>query len=108
MNRPLMDEPVYMISIAARLVGMHPQSLRLYERKGLIRPKRRGQKRLYSGRDIERLRRIQQLTQDRRVNLAGVRVVFELLDQMESMRNQMEARLEEIEAEIKQLAESRK
>jgi len=101
MNKRIVDEPVYVISIAARLVGMHPQSLRLYERRGLIRPARAGHRRLYSGRDIEQLRRIQQLTQDRRVNLAGVQVVFELLEKMEAMRHQMEARMEELEAELR-------
>jgi MerR family transcriptional regulator/heat shock protein HspR len=96
------DEPVYIISIAARLVGMHPQSLRLYERRGLVQPARQGSKRLYSERDIERLRRIQQLTQDRRVNLAGVRVVFELLEKMEGLRRQMEARMEALEEELRE------
>jgi len=107
MKRPSLDEPVYIISIAARLVGMHPQSLRLYERKGLIRPVRSGRKRLYSERDVERLRRIQQLTQDRRVNLAGVHVVFELLEKMETLRLQMEARMEQMEAELRDLTEAK-
>ncbi|NIM06370.1 MAG: MerR family transcriptional regulator [Armatimonadetes bacterium] len=102
MREPTADEPVYIISIAARLVGMHPQSLRLYERKGLIRPARLGKKRLYSERDIQRLRHIQQLTQDRSVNLAGVRVVFELLEKMEALRSQMEARMEALEAELRE------
>ena len=67
------DRPLYMISVAAELAGMHPQTLRIYERKQLIQPKRSaGNTRLYSDADIERLRLIQQLTQEEGVNLAGV------------------------------------
>jgi MerR family transcriptional regulator, heat shock protein HspR len=95
------EEPVYVISIAARLVGMHPQSLRLYERIGLIRPAREGNKRLYSVQDIERLRRIQHLTQDMGVNLAGVEIVFDLLAKMEAMRDEMMEHIAEMEAEMR-------
>ncbi|MHB8842273.1 MAG: heat shock protein transcriptional repressor HspR [Candidatus Aquicultor sp.] len=78
------DEPVYMISIAAKLAGMHPQTLRIYERKKLIQPKRtQGSTRLYSQRDVDRLKLIQTLTQDLGVNLAGVIKIFELQDQIE-------------------------
>ncbi len=78
------DEPVYMISIAAKLAGMHPQTLRIYERKQLIKPKRtQGSTRLYSQRDVDRLKLIQALTQDLGVNLAGVIKIFELQDQIE-------------------------
>ncbi len=78
------DEPVYMISIAAKLAGMHPQTLRIYERKQLIKPKRtQGSTRLYSQRDVDRLKLIQTLTQDLGVNLAGVIKIFELQDQIE-------------------------
>jgi MerR family transcriptional regulator/heat shock protein HspR len=86
-----MDErPRYMISVAAELVGMHPQTLRIYESKGLIRPKRTsGNTRLYSEADLERLRLIQQLTNELGLNLAGVEQVLELQDQVERMRRRL-------------------
>jgi MerR family transcriptional regulator/heat shock protein HspR len=85
---------VYMISVAAELAGMHPQTLRIYESRGLIEPKRSsGNTRLYSDEDVERLRRIQELTSELGMNLAGVERVFELEEQMERMRERM-ARLE--------------
>ena len=93
------DRPRYMISIAADLVGMHPQTLRIYESKGLIRPKRTaGNTRLYSEADIERLRLIQQLTNDLGLNLAGVEQVMQLQDEVERMRrtlNRMEREMRE-------------
>src|SRR5215831_6494677 len=77
---------VYMISVAAELAGMHPQTLRIYEARGLITPKRSsGNTRLYSQEDVERLRRIQELTSELGMNLAGVERVFELEEQLESM-----------------------
>jgi len=85
-------EAVYVISIAAELVGLHPQTLRLYEREGLVKPARRGSNRLYSDRDIERLRQIQRLTQDMGVNLAGVEIILNLLEQV----NQLQQELEEL------------
>jgi len=88
-------EPVYVISIAAERVGMHPQTLRLYERAGLVKPARRGTNRLYSDWDIERLRQIQRLTQDMGVNLAGVEIILNLLEQI----NQMQSELEQIRAQ---------
>ena len=88
------DRPRYMISIAAELVGMHPQTLRIYESKGLIRPKRTGgNTRLYSEADIERLRLIQQLTTELGLNLAGVEQVLRLQDELLRMRRQL-ARME--------------
>jgi MerR family transcriptional regulator/heat shock protein HspR len=93
------DRPRYMISVAADLVGMHPQTLRIYESKGLIRPKRTaGNTRLYSEADIERLRLIQQLTNDLGLNLAGVEQVLELQDQVERMRR----RLDRMEREMRE------
>ena len=93
------DRPRYMISVAADLVGMHPQTLRIYESKGLIRPKRTaGNTRLYSEADIERLRLIQQLTNDLGLNLAGVEQVMQLQDEVERMRrtlNRMEREMRE-------------
>ncbi len=89
------DEPLYMIGVAAKLCQMHPQTLRLYERMGLISPARIGSKnRVYSRADIERLMQIQHLTQDMGVNLAGVEVVLDLLDKMNRMRSEMENELD--------------
>lgn len=89
------DRPVYMIGVAAELAGVHPQTLRIYERKMLIRPVRSpGGTRLYSEADIERLRLIQQLTQDEGVNLAGVMRILEL----EVEKERLEAQLAEAEA----------
>jgi MerR family transcriptional regulator, heat shock protein HspR len=90
-----MDErPRYMISVAADLVGMHPQTLRIYEQKGLVSPKRTaGNTRLYSEADLERLRLINQLTSELGLNLAGVEHVLRLEEQLRRMQNRM-ARLE--------------
>jgi MerR family transcriptional regulator, heat shock protein HspR len=85
------DRPRYMISVAAELVGMHPQTLRIYESKGLIRPKRTaGNTRLYSEADLERLRVIQALTNDLGLNLAGVEHVLRLQDEVQRMRRQLD------------------
>jgi MerR family transcriptional regulator/heat shock protein HspR len=84
------DRAVYIISVAAELAGVHPQTLRFYERKGLLSPKRTaGNTRRYSDRDIERLQEIQDLTQSRGVNLAGVKMIIEMQAELESLRRQM-------------------
>jgi MerR family transcriptional regulator/heat shock protein HspR len=86
------DRAVYIISVAAELAGVHPQTLRIYERKGLLRPARTaGNTRRYSNRDIERLRMIQRLTQVEGLNLAGVRMIVEMEDQIERMRQRVSA-----------------
>jgi MerR family transcriptional regulator/heat shock protein HspR len=96
------DRPRYMISIAAELVGMHPQTLRMYEQKGLVRPQRTaGNTRLYSEADLERLRLIQRLTSQLGLNLAGVEAVLDLEEQLQRMR----ARLERLEREMRQAIE---
>ena len=83
------DQGVYMISVAAELAGMHPQTLRIYEARGLITPKRSPKNtRLYSQEDVDRLRRIQELT-ELGMNLAGVERVFELEEEMERMRRRL-------------------
>ena len=88
------DRPRYMISVAAELVGMHPQTLRMYEQKGLVQPKRTaGNTRLYSEADLERLRLIQRLTGELGLNLAGVEAVLGLEEQLQRMQARM-ARLE--------------
>lgn len=88
------DRPVYIISVAAELVDMHPQTLRLYERKGLIEPKRSGGKtRLYSERDVEKLREIRRLTQELGVNLAGVEEIIRLRDELDSQQVHLESEI---------------
>src|ERR671938_1460150 len=85
------DRGVYMISVAAELAGMHPQTLRIYETRGLIQPKRSPKNtRLYSQEDVDRLLRIQELTSELGMNLAGVEKVFELEQEIERMRERME------------------
>jgi len=89
------DRPRYMISVAAEMVGMHPQTLRIYEQKGLVRPKRTaGNTRLYSDADVARLRLIQQLTTEVGLNLAGAERVLLLEDELERMRRRL-ARMEQ-------------
>src|SRR5213595_2662999 len=83
---------VYMISVAAELAGMHPQTLRIYESRGLIQPQRSPKNtRLYSQVDVDRLRRIQELTSELGMNLAGVEKVFELEQEIERMRRRMQS-----------------
>jgi MerR family transcriptional regulator, heat shock protein HspR len=92
------DRPRYMISVAADLVGMHPQTLRIYEAKGLVRPKRTaGNTRLYSESDLERLRLVQRLTTELGLNLAGVEHVLRLEDQLQRMHR----RFEKLEREMR-------
>ena len=92
------DHPRYMISVAADLVGMHPQTLRIYEQKGLVRPQRTaGNTRLYSDLDVERLRMIQRLTTEWGLNLAGVERVLQMEDELTRMRR----RLERMELEMR-------
>jgi MerR family transcriptional regulator/heat shock protein HspR len=76
------DEPVYVISIAARIVGVHQQTLRMYERQGLLQPWRKANRRLYSRRDIERVRQIQRLVSDLGVNLAGAEVILRMSERL--------------------------
>jgi MerR family transcriptional regulator/heat shock protein HspR len=103
-GQPEHDRGVYMISVAAELAGMHPQTLRIYEARGLVTPKRSaGKTRLYSQEDVERLRRIQELTSELGMNLAGVEKVFELEEEIEKMRTRMarlQAKADELEQEM--------
>jgi MerR family transcriptional regulator, heat shock protein HspR len=86
------DRPLYMISVAAELAGVHPQTLRIYERKELVRPQRSGgNTRLYSEADIDRLRFIQHLTQAEGINLAGVMRIIEMQRESERLRAELEA-----------------
>src|SRR5262245_26328837 len=98
------DRPRYMISVAAELVGMHPQTLRIYENKGLIRPKRTaGNTRLYSEADLDRLRLIQQLTNELGLNLAGVEQVLRLQDELVRMRRQLDRLQREMRAAVSEV-----
>src|SRR3954454_21834724 len=98
------DRGVFMISVAAELAGMHPQTLRIYEARGLIKPKRSPkQTRLYSRRDVEQLRRIQELTTEAGLNLAGVERVLELeqvMDRMQAELDRMRIQAEALEREM--------
>jgi MerR family transcriptional regulator/heat shock protein HspR len=97
------ERPRYMISVAAELVGMHPQTLRMYEQKGLVRPQRTaGNTRLYSEADLERLRLIQRLTGELGLNLAGVEAVLGLEEQLQ----RMQARMERLEREMREAVAS--
>jgi len=106
------DRGVFMISVAAELADMHPQTLRMYEQRGLIAPKRSAKgTRLYSQADVERLRRIQQMTAELGMNLAGVERVFELEQQLEQMSakvRRLEGRARELKAEVERLEELRR
>ena len=98
-ERPYDEEPCYVISVAARMVGMHAQTLRYYERVGILRPSRsQGRIRLYSRADIERVLRIQRLIADLGVNLAGAEVVMRLNEHIRRMEEEMEALRRELQA----------
>src|SRR5881392_2892950 len=98
------DRPCYMISIAAELVGMHPQTLRIYENKGLVSPKRtRGNTRLYSESDLERLRLIQRLTSELGLNLAGVEHVLRLQDELVKARRRLDRMEQQMRAAINEV-----
>jgi MerR family transcriptional regulator/heat shock protein HspR len=106
------DRGVFMISVAAELADMHPQTLRMYEARGLIDPKRSPKgTRLYSHKDVERLRRIQEMTAELGMNLAGVERVFELEQQLESMARRvaaLEKRATELTTEVERLERLRR
>jgi MerR family transcriptional regulator/heat shock protein HspR len=101
------DRGVFMISVAAELADMHPQTLRMYEARGLIEPQRSAKgTRLYSHEDVERLRRIQEMTAELGMNLAGVERVFELEEELASMSRKvaaLEKRAGELHAEVQRL-----
>jgi len=95
------DRPIYMISVAADLVGMHPQTLRIYEAKGLVRPHRTpGGTRLYSEADVERLRIVQRLTSELGLNLAGVELVLRLEDELRRAHAQVERLQQQLRTEV--------
>ncbi len=93
------DEPLYIISVAARMVGMHEQTLRYYERMGIIRPARsKGRIRLYSRRDIDRLRQVQRLIDELGVNLAGAEAILKLREHIAALERQLEDLRRELQA----------
>ena len=96
------DEPCFVISVAARMIQVHTQTLRYYEREGLLEPARsRGNIRLYSQKDIEKLRRIKTLTEELGLNLAGVQVVLRLMDRIAEMEQEIQSlrdRVEELQS----------
>lgn len=98
------DEPCFVISVAARMVSLHPQTLRYYDRLGLLKPSRTsGRVRLYSQRDIETLRKIARLTDDLGVNLAGVEVILNMSEVIESLQSEIEKLRAQAQAEIEAL-----
>ena len=102
------NEPVYMIGVVVNLTQMHAQTIRLYEREGLVKPTRRNKNRLYSEADVERLRQIRRLTQVMGVNLAGVQVILDLLDKLEHVKAERDAlaqRTAEIERGLREYLE---
>jgi MerR family transcriptional regulator, heat shock protein HspR len=97
------ERAVYVISVAAELAGVHPQTLRIYERKGLVRPQRTsGNTRRYSDRDIDLLRQIQEMTQERGINLAGVKRIIEMQAELAALRTKMR----ELEAQLREAEET--
>lgn len=104
--QPDSNRPLYMISVAAELAGVHPQTLRIYERRQLVSPQRSaGNTRLYSDADIERLRLIQQLTQDEGINLSGVIRIIELEDERQRLEDEAMQLRGIVEAMRRRLAE---
>jgi MerR family transcriptional regulator/heat shock protein HspR len=109
------EQAVYVISVAAELAGVHPQTLRLYERRGLVRPSRTaGNSRRYSDADIERLRAIHRLTQELGINLAGVHLIMQMQEEVGSLRQrstalaqELERVRERLEEELERLAQER-
>ena len=96
--------PLYSISVVARLVSVHPQTLRRYDDLGLVRPERRSGRRLYSQRDVYRLQQIQRLTDDLGINLAAVEVILRLSEQVSDLRAENESMRRELEAMIARLS----
>lgn len=95
------DTPVYMISIIAKIVGVHPQTLRFYENEGLVKPSRtKGKTRLYSEEDLNRVERIVSLTKDRGVNVAGTRLILALEDDLEQLFVTLSERLDDTTREL--------
>ncbi len=98
---PQRDKAVYMISVVSRMLGVHPQTLRIYEREGFVRPSRTGGGvRLYSQGDVERIRLVMRLTRELGVNLAGVEVILQMREKMEQMQDEMLKMAEDMRREF--------
>lgn len=98
------NQPMYVISVAAKMIGLHPQTLRHYENIGLVTPERsEGNIRLYSPANIDRLRQISRLTDELGVNLAGVQIILDMRERLEQLQLDIETRQAELEAEIARL-----
>ncbi|UCG77606.1 MAG: MerR family transcriptional regulator [Nitrospirota bacterium] len=100
MNERDKSEPLYVISVVSRMLGVHPQTLRLYEREGLVCPKRRNRQRQYSENDIEKIDLILQLTREMGVNKAGVEIILRMKKRMESLQKEMEDMMKELDDEM--------
>jgi MerR family transcriptional regulator/heat shock protein HspR len=101
---PASEQPLYVISVAAKMVGLHPQTLRHYEEVGLVTPQRsKGNIRLYAPTDIDRLRQISRLTDDLGVNLAGVQIILDMRERLERLQFELDTRQAELEAELSRL-----
>jgi MerR family transcriptional regulator/heat shock protein HspR len=94
-------QPLYMISVVAQMLHVHPQTLRLYEREGLVMPKRTKRQRLYSEEDVDRLSMILRLTRELGVNKAGVEVILRLRQRFEAMQREMEEMMSFLEEDIR-------
>ncbi|MHB8174556.1 MAG: heat shock protein transcriptional repressor HspR [Nitrospirota bacterium] len=109
---PKIHSAVYMISVVSEMLGVHPQTLRLYEREGFVHPSRRAGVRMYSEDDVERIRTILNLTRDMGVNLAGVEVILSMREKMQRLQDEMEQMMldmrEEFMAELRHREEEMK
>jgi MerR family transcriptional regulator/heat shock protein HspR len=101
MNRKDKDQPLYMISVVSRMLRVHPQTLRLYEKEGFVTPKRTKKQRLYSESDVERLNFIVELTRELGVNKAGVDIILRMRHRVEVLQREMEEMMGFLEEEIK-------
>lgn len=101
MRRKDTEQPLYLISIVSKMLDVHPQTLRLYEKEGLVSPKRTKKQRLYSEKDVEQLNFILQLTREMGVNRAGVDIILRLRHRMEILQHEMEEMMDLLEDEIR-------
>ncbi|MDA8105961.1 MAG: MerR family transcriptional regulator [Nitrospiraceae bacterium] len=101
MNRKNKEQPLYLISVVAEMLSVHPQTLRLHEKEGLINPRRTRKQRLYSENDVERLNLILQLTRELGVNKAGVDIILRMRRRLEVMQKEMEDMMGFLEDEIR-------
>ncbi len=96
------DRPLYMISVVSEMLRVHPQTLRIYEREGFVRPRRSGGQRLYSDADVERLRLVLELTRDMGVNRAGVDIILRMRRRLEGLHREVREMMEHLEEDMKE------